>query len=405
MPSLKHTSLMSHALWAAAATVVLAACASNASQQPGPGSSQAAMPSQCTRGGAVVFVVSGRQNSPTPGLTATMRDAIITATNQESPIGVVNLDGRPKLTLGVRFTDPTAGNSSALDNDKATFENSVANWIAGTRATAQHADVLDALQVAGRATRAACGYGGTIYLEDSGLQETGPMSFRQPDLLMADPHEVVSFLSRNHELPTALAGTIVVLIGIGDTAPPQQQLSISQQQNLTAIWSAIIRAAKARVMVDSSPRQAPAPAHVPRVLLVPVPAASPWQPGPGNLTHVFSDGGPVGFEPNTAVFRDPTAASRTLRTLADYLIANPSVRILLTGTTAHWGTLASCIALSLQRAGEVKAVLVQLGASPSQIKTRGLGWRFPGYVNDQAPGGGLLPGPAEHNRSVIVTAA
>jgi OmpA-OmpF porin, OOP family len=48
-------------------------------------------------------------------------------------------------------------------------------------------------------------------------------------------------------------------------------------------------------------------------------------------------------------------------------------------------------------------VLVSDGAQPDQIVTRGVGWQFRGYQNDQGPGGVLLPGPAENNRSVIVT--
>jgi hypothetical protein len=53
----------------------------------------------------------------------------------------------------------------------------------------------------------------------------------------------------------------------------------------------------------------------------------------------------------------------------------------------------------------VRAVLLALGARPRQILTRGLAWHFRGYRDDQGPGGALLPGPAEHNRSVIVTRA
>jgi outer membrane protein OmpA-like peptidoglycan-associated protein len=118
---------------------------------------------------------------------------------------------------------------------------------------------------------------------------------------------------------------------------------------------------------------------------------------------VFPDSGPVGFEPNTAVFRDPAAANAALRQLAQYLAANPAAKIELSGTTAHLGTLAGGRALSLQRAETVKAALVRMGTHPGQIVMQGLAWRFPGYINDQGPDGGLLPGPAEHNRSVIVT--
>jgi outer membrane protein OmpA-like peptidoglycan-associated protein len=124
---------------------------------------------------------------------------------------------------------------------------------------------------------------------------------------------------------------------------------------------------------------------------------------PSDSTYVFPDNGPLGFEPGTAVFRDPGGAEAALSELVRYLITNPSARILLTGTTAHWGTLASDIALSMERSNAVRMVLVQLGASPRQIKTRGLGWKFAGYQDDQGPDGTLLPGPAEQNRSVIVT--
>ena len=131
------------------------------------------------------------------------------------------------------------------------------------------------------------------------------------------------------------------------------------------------------------------------VRAVPVPPTQPvWNSR--DPAFAFPDSGPVGFEPDTAAFRDPSAAYAALRRLAGYLAANSPARIELTGTTARWGSLAGCRALAQQRANTVKAVLVQMGARPSQIVTRGLGWRFPGYENDQGPDGTLLPGPAEH---------
>ena len=229
------------------------------------------------------------------------------------------------------------------------------------------------------------------------------MNFREQGMLGAAPAEVVRFLSSEHEIPD-LRGLAVVLVGIGDTAPPQAPLTISQSSNLVAIWSAIASAGGAvSVSVDSSPRLGvAAPPHAPRgALLVPVPASPP--PAAVDPRYIFPDSGPVGFLPNTAQFRDPAAAEGSLRQLAAYLVANPSVRIELTGTTARVGSLSGCIALSLERADAVRQVLITDGALPSQIATAGVGWQFPGYENDQGPDGVLLPGPAEHNRSVIVT--
>ncbi|MGH3259035.1 MAG: OmpA family protein [Streptosporangiaceae bacterium] len=389
-------------------SAAIAACAGpnnsghSASPPPPP-----VMPRICTQSGPVVFAVSGRQDRPAPGLTGTMQAAAASAVNSGSAIGLVNVDGTPLLVAASRFSDPTAGNSDALTGDQTTYLGQVESAVTGIRATAPHADVLDALDVAGRAVRAACPRGGTIYLEDSGLSETGTMDFRQQGLLEAVPSDVVAFLRAKDELPY-LKGISVVLVGIGDTAPPQHPLSIAQRDNLIAIWSAIAKAGGATsVQIDPAPLSGPAPAHVPTVLLVPVPAEPvvtlPHNSGPDTPETVLPDSGPVGFEPSTTLLRQPAEARAALLPLARYLASHPSARIELTGTTAHWGSLAGCITLALQRSNTVKALLVDMGAQASQIITQGLGWQFPGYINDQGPGGTLLPGPAEHNRSVIIT--
>ena len=177
----------------------------------------------------------------------------------------------------------------------------VADVVSNVRATSPDVDVLDALEIAGQAVRAACDHGGTIYLEDSGLQEIGPLNFRVSALIAADPTDVVKFLKREHELPD-LAGITVVLVGIGDTAPPQSLLSIAQQNNLIAIWSAIVRAGGAKAVdIDSSPRGGSAPLHVPYVASVPIFQAKEWSPTVRTFT-IFTLGTTITFQPNTAVF-------------------------------------------------------------------------------------------------------
>jgi OmpA-OmpF porin, OOP family len=378
---------------------VLTACGSRPSSAPA--APTPAMPLKCTKSGPVVLVVSGRQNSPAPAFTGAMFTAAQTAINQGSPIGLVNLDGKPRLTMAGRFTDQGV-NSAALQNDRQNYLSELISAVQDTRAKYPHADMLDALNQAGRAAHAGCSHGGTIYVEDSGLQETGPVPFRQPGLLAASPADVVAFLRGEKELPH-LAGLKVVFSGLGDTASPQHPLSIAQQDNVIAIWTAVAYSGGAiSVVIDSAPRAGiSAPEHVPPVLQVPVPAEPVWNSGDHNF--VFPDSGPVGFEPGTTVLRDRAAALAALQPLARYLAAHPSARIELTGTTAHWGTLASCRILARQRASTVKGVLLRMHAKPDQIRIRGVGWLFSGYVNDQGPDGTLLPGPAEHNRSVIVT--
>jgi len=117
------------------------------------------MPQACTKDGPVVFAVAGRQNSPAPLLTGSMRFAAATAAREGSPVGIVDVDGRPRLIMAGAFSDPGA-NPLALQAAQQHFLGSLTSAVQRTRAAYPHADVLDALNVAGHAIRAACSTGG-----------------------------------------------------------------------------------------------------------------------------------------------------------------------------------------------------------------------------------------------------
>jgi len=398
------TRVLPPVLAATAAVTLLAACASSHSGS-GPSTPvgdpvPSAMSPACTKAGPIVFAVSGRQDSPAPGLTSMMQTALQQAAAQGSTVGVVNVDGAPVL-IASGFADTQGMNPAAAQQYEANFAAGVVGKVQGVRAASAHADVLDGLNVAGRAIRAACSNGGTIFLEDSGLQDVKPLDFTVPGQLEALPSAVVSFLSGQNEIPD-LAGITVVLVGVGDTAPPQQRLAIGQQSHLGAIWSAVIKAGGGRVEIDHSPRGNPAPGNVPAVSLITVPPLAPW-PAREGLSVTLPDTGPVGFLPNVARFRDPSAAREALGAIARYLLDNPGTRIELTGTTARWGGDAWDETLSVQRANAVRSALISLGVSPGQVVARGVGWRSPCYQPDGGPQGPMLEPQAQHNRSVIVT--
>jgi OmpA-OmpF porin, OOP family len=387
-----------------AAVSLLAACGgSNSDTSPStPGSAPGsiAMPAICTKAGPVVFAVSGRQDSPAPGLTTSMESALQQAAAQNSAVGVVNVDGTPTL-IAAASANTQGMNSEAAQARAAEFADAVAEKVQSVRATSPHADVLDALNMAGDAIRAACSYGGTIFLEDSGLEDVKPLDFTAPGQLEALPAKVVSFLSSEGEIPE-LAGITVVLVGVGDTAPPQQRLAGGQQSHLRAIWSAIIKAGGGRVETDRSPRGNLAVRSVPTVSLITVPPLATW-PGRDGMSVTLPDTGPVGFQPNNANFRDPSAARAALGDIALYLLDTPAARIELTGTTARWGGDAWDMTLSARRANTVMSALITLGVSPGQMTARGVGWRSPCYEPDGGPDGRILDAQAMHNRSVIVT--
>ena len=345
---------------AAAAVVAAAGCASE--PQPPPSlSSSVGMPAICAKTGPVVFAVSGRQDSPAPALTGTMQAAAIKAIDAGAAIGLVDVDGHPHLVAASAFSDPGAGNSIALNQDRMNFLGQIASAVFAIRAAAPHVDVLDALDTAGRAVRAACTHGGTVYLRDSGLSETGVMDFRQPGLLEAMPSEVVASLTAEHQLPD-LQGVAVVLVGIGDTAPPQQPLSIAERDNLAAIWAAIARAGGATsVQIDPAPLSGSAPAGVLPVSLVPV----------LGVGRVHDSRGTTITVPELLLFHFNSAALiPTANAVLQPIVGqarSQHLRVSITGYASPEGSAGYNIALSERRAIEVRDRLIALGLPAAQI--------------------------------------
>ena len=84
-------------LAAIAATTFLAACSSSHSG-PAPGARAGDRDAPgLYKAGPVVFAVSGRQDSPAPAVTSRMQAALQRAVAENSAVGLVDVDGAPKL--------------------------------------------------------------------------------------------------------------------------------------------------------------------------------------------------------------------------------------------------------------------------------------------------------------------
>lgn len=100
------------------------------------------------------------------------------------------------------------------------------------------------------------------------------------------------------------------------------------------------------------------------------------------------------FATDSAVLR-PGAAAR-LEPLADYLRANPGVRVAIDGHTDSRGTDEHNNALSLRRADAVRAAFDQMGVTRARFSVQGFGERQPVATNATAAG-------MRQNRRVEVT--
>jgi OOP family OmpA-OmpF porin len=357
----------------------------------------------------VAAAVGGRANTPAPTVPARLASVItkaITATPAGStspPLTLIRLDGRSDQTTSSSFFSDAA-NAEAYRQDQSTFLSSFEAATAATRAAVPEANDLAALAIAARAARDPRTGTGTVVLLDGGLSTAPPLDFSVPGVLDSDPDELVNSLQAQHAVPD-LSGLTVIFIGIGDVAFPSAQapLDPARHRGLVDFYVALAKKGNAACTeVVPIPRSGLAPTDVPPVRLVPVPPPTVLDlhdPRPSILPNDHM----TGFRPDTAVLLNPPGARDVLRPLAAALASDPRQSVLLSGTTANVGPVSGQKDVGRARAETVKAVLVDLGAQPTQITAEGLGSDFPQHVPEYDPQGHLLPGPAQANRSVRIT--
>jgi outer membrane protein OmpA-like peptidoglycan-associated protein len=376
--------------------LVTAGCASYEGQIPAVTTAQ-----RCAGAQAVMLIVGAHLDVPEPRLAPLVVCQLTRAVQAGEPVRIVVASSQPQVTTPQL---PSQANATLAEQHAPWASRDlrlIEDAVAAARPDAPGVDDLAALAVAADEARTLGVPDADLVLIDSGLDDRGALDFVVPGLVAATPAEVAGQLKASGNLPD-LQGFTVTLVGIGYTAAPQQPLSAKWRGNVTAIWTAILQAAGARVEVIPQPGQGPSVSTTEPVRLIPVPASQQITPG-YHKTLVFTGASPVRFQPNTTAFVDPAGAIQALTPVARWLAANRSRHARLEGTTADVGPMSGQIALSLLRADRVRAVLISLGASAAQISTTGVGSHFPQFTPDRNAAGTLLAGPATLNRSVRIT--
>lgn len=349
-------------------------------------------PSEPTGGLAVV--VGARGNMPPVDLGGVAGQVLGNAADMQSRVSFVVADGAPFVHATTQLE--TAGeDSTAWRASEAENLEQLRSSIASAAARTPEADLLAAVGTAAGEISSAPGKR-VVLVVDSGLSTAGPLDFRQPGLLDADPQDVVASLQAAGALPD-LGGVHLVFQGLGYTAAPQPALGGVTRERLVELWTAIGLAAGALdVNVDRSPSSGEPPAGLPLV--------SPVSPGSGvtcTANTVVLGGGDVAFQADTAAFQDAAAAAEKLQPLAGRMQGS-GVTATLVGTTADVGDDDGQRQLSRQRAQAVADLLGGLGVPAERMTVIGLGSDFPGYVQDRDVNGTLLPAAAAQNRKVTI---
>lgn len=365
----------------------------------GSGTAAVACPDEPSAAGttpALVLLVGVHANAPAADVPAMLACDIRDTLRAGSPVAVVGLDGDPAVEDTIRF-DSTAQNDAARSDDLTAAEKQVLSTVRGARASSDGSDLVAGMNVAADVAASLGSLDALIVVIDSGLPDRGALNMTTPGMLAARPAEVAGFLADQHAL-RKLDGMRVDLVGIGYTSSPQEPLTPSMTDNLTAILRTSLDKAGATVRVRPAPRTGNAPDTTFTTTPAPLPSTPTFTPA---STTVYDDTTALGFLPDTTTLRDPPAASQAVASLAAWLTADPQRRATITGTCASDGTPAGRARLSRARADAIKALLTDLGVDPAQIATSGAG--YIADPPDRRPDGTFDPAKAAKNRSVRIT--
>lgn len=320
-----------------------------------------------------------------------VKDAVNSAIRSFGFISVINVDGEPDLISGANYDIPTQykkADRQKLEQDARNKSLVLLQAIQEIEANSPEVDTLGALRMAVRSFSAAPeGAEKTILVIDSGLSTAGYCNFTN-NLLNAEPEMIVTALADRGALPN-LRGIHVIWQQLGDVAYPQISLTPKQIQQLVAIWQAIIGACGGTLeLTDIPPNSTSLDRSLPPVSVVELASDPPIAFESVDIKEnrftepVYLAESQVRFLGDSAEYAEPDNAINILSPIAEYLLQNKSLNLLLVGSTAGDGFSDFSMALSRKRAETVKQTLVSLGVDEERLTTLGLGCMDPWHISN-----------------------
>jgi outer membrane protein OmpA-like peptidoglycan-associated protein len=342
-------------------------------------------------------VAGSTANSPAASLSASSIAQLEAVGKSNGSVTVVVPSGTPQV-MGTTVIGSTAQDAVVCSNDQRTKLTQITAYINSLKASSPQVDFLGSI---GESARDLGSDAMGVLVMGSGLQTTDPLDFATGGLLYADPTQVVADLTSRGLLPTDLTGVTVYWAGMGDVAGSQTPLTVPARSNLTAIWTAVIKAAGGTLSLLPEPASGAAAASLPEVTPVPVDAVQTKTDWTHPIVIRNSD---VLFTKDTATFADPAAAAAVLNQLVPSIEQNNQT-VTITGTASKDQATSNTddTALSLRRAEAVKTALVAAGVSTSLLTTAGVGFQWCGWKSETDASGSYSEALAEQNRSVILT--
>lgn len=318
-------------------------------------------PDSATTSGIVVLAATATSAEPRPTLPPEVIAELTALGARDDACAVLIVGSRDNVTITTMPITPYRANGQ-LERGSHRSAALQANIRAIADALAKAQSVHPGLDTLGLLHEVASRYApSTVYLVTSGIQTEAPIDLREWQW-DADPGTITAFVAADRWLPD-LSGWRVVGIGLGDAAGHQPRLTPPLRERVTALWTSICQASRARTCLMQTHRTVAGPPlstnRVP-VVALPAPTVTPQQVSiPASL--LFALGSAV-ITPSA----DSILADVALRGRREYLSV-------VGHTDASTGSVDGNNRLSLDRAHAVAARLVALGVPEDHVQTIGAG--------------------------------
>lgn len=328
-------------------------------------------------------------------------DSIYKACYSYGDFSAIVVDGNPQICASYEIKRPDKMVDSSKHKSIAEdYTNQVSSSLSDAVAQAPEVDTLQAILMSANALNESDCEIKKMLIYDSGLSTAGLLNFAEKNIIDADPQVIVERLNEFNAIPD-LSGIDVSWVGLGEVCENQTRLTTSYKAKLQAIYEAVLKAGNANsIDFDTSPlTNETSDFDFPNVSEVVIPQDSIGD----DITIIKFDSETINFQKDTVEFIDKNAAKKALDGVADKLINNQSLNVVLVASTATYGTVVSCENLAEKRGNAVKKLLVEMGVNHSQLRIYALGQAESKLrVDDLDSKGNLIPGEAEKNRAVFI---
>ncbi|MFC0541921.1 OmpA family protein [Kutzneria chonburiensis] len=348
--------------------------------------------------GEIALVVGGRANMPRPQLVSKAREYFKESVLSRDHLVVVGVSGKPEVQLDMQL-ESKCNSDSGCEGTVSDYEDMLSNDVFNAlRAKTPEADTLGAILLAAEVQHQSSKTGPKrIVVIDNALQTSGDLRLQAPGALAADAGKVIEQLGGNSGKLKPLAGTEVLLTGLGSVAAPQPELSLDEQNQLKGLWTKVLSATGAKVVPDLTTfTNTPPLDNLPTVTPVLPPKRIDDPKGVGCARFREDQ---VGFLPDKSVFADAKRVQDVLAPIAETL-REKKIAVTVTGTTAL--PEDAPFTLSTQRAQAVVKELTNQGVPGSLLQAGGVGTNFAGYVPPYDATGQFIETLAVQNRLVII---